>query len=130
MKIVICGSASFIPQCGIIRETLVRQGHRVFGLDLWPAVATPEEARLQWTIGLREHLRYIGMSDAIFVVNFEKGGIKNYIGVDVLFEMGYAFDRNKKIFVLSPLPDLSYKEELVALKPIILNGHLTAIDSH
>ena len=66
------------------------------------------------------------MSDAILVLNYDKKGIKNYIGGNTLMEIGFAHILNKKIFLLNPIPDIDfYKSEIEATKPIILNGNLS-----
>jgi hypothetical protein len=41
--------------------------------------------------------------------------------------MGVAFHINKPIYLLNNIPELNYKEELLALKPIIINNNLKLI---
>lgn len=66
--------------------------------------------------------------DAIVVVNVDKNGIKNYIGGNVLMEMGFAHVNNKKIFLLNPVPEeLSYGDEIKAMCDVVLNGDLSKI---
>ncbi|MCR4256107.1 MAG: hypothetical protein NUW08_00175 [Candidatus Uhrbacteria bacterium] len=77
----------------------------------------------------RQHYAHILESDAILVVNNEKNGVKNYIGGNVLIEMGQAYVNDKKIFLLNGMPfGLSYMDEIEALGPICLNGNLSAIE--
>jgi hypothetical protein len=77
---------------------------------------------------LRDHYEHILGSDAILVVNDEKNGVKNYIGGNVLIEMGQAYVNNKKIFLLNGMPEgLSYLAEIESMDPISLNGNLAAI---
>jgi len=66
-------------------------------------------------------------SDAILVLNYDKDDIKNYIGGNTLMEMGFAHVHNKKIFLLNPVPEISYKDEILAMEPVILNGDLSKI---
>lgn len=67
-------------------------------------------------------------SDAILVLNFDKRGIKNYIGGNTLMEIGFAHVNNKKVFLLNPPPtDVSYVDEIEAMVDIVLNGDLTKI---
>ena len=66
-------------------------------------------------------------SDAVLVVNVDKNDIKNYIGGNTLLEMGFAHVLNKKIFLLNNIPDISYKDELRAMQPIVLNNDLSKI---
>ena len=51
-----------------------------------------------------EHYRRILASDAILIVNGEKRGIANYIGGNVLMEMGQAYVNHKKIFFQNGMP--------------------------
>jgi predicted RNA-binding protein with PUA domain len=41
--------------------------------------------------------------------------------------MAFAYVLDKKIFLLNPIPKISYSDEIYAMKPIILNGDLTKI---
>ena len=78
----------------------------------------------------KEHFNSIAKSDAILVLNYERNGIKGYIGGAVLMEMGVAQHLNKKIFLLYSPPkieDLRYSLEIQLTKPIILHGNLSKI---
>jgi len=66
-------------------------------------------------------------SDAVLVVNFDKKGIKGYVGGNSFLEMGFAHVLNKKIYLLNDIPDMGYKDEIEAMQPIILNGELNKI---
>ncbi|MFA5359483.1 MAG: hypothetical protein WC349_00780 [Patescibacteria group bacterium] len=76
---------------------------------------------------IKEHFEFIKNSDAILVVNIDKNGIKNYIGGNVLMEIGFAYVLEKKIFLLNPIPEVGYKNEIIAMQPIILNSDLNKI---
>lgn len=77
---------------------------------------------------LREHYQHILQSDAVLIVNLEKHGIQNYIGGNVLIEMGQAFVNDKKIFFLNAMPEkLPYLDEIEAMDPVCLEGDLTRI---
>jgi hypothetical protein len=41
--------------------------------------------------------------------------------------MAFAFALDKKIFLLNPIPKMSYTDEIEAMKPIILNQNLNEI---
>ena len=76
---------------------------------------------------IKEHFEKIKDGDAILVINVEKDGIANYIGGNTFLEMGFAHVLGKKIFLLNPYPNARYKDELIAMQPIILNGNLELI---
>jgi nucleoside 2-deoxyribosyltransferase len=78
---------------------------------------------------IREHFDKINESDAILVANFDKNNIRDYIGGNVLLEMGKAFDRGIPIFLLNDVPEISYREEILAMRPIVLNGDLSKLKS-
>ncbi len=42
--------------------------------------------------------------------------------------MGFAHVLDRKIFLLNDIPDISYTDEIRAMKPIILNGDISLID--
>jgi hypothetical protein len=70
-------------------------------------------------------------SDAILVLNFEKKGVKNYIGANVLMEIGFAHVNGKKIFLINPIPEsgVAGLDELKAMVNTdnILHGDLQKI---
>lgn len=43
--------------------------------------------------------------------------------------MGFAYVLKKKIFLLNPIPELSYSDEIKAMKPIVLDGDLKKINN-
>jgi hypothetical protein len=77
---------------------------------------------------LRVHYKHILESDAILIVNLEKKGIKNYIGGNVLIEMGQAYVNGRTIFLSHAIPTaLPYTPEIECMDPICLNGDLRNI---
>jgi len=75
-----------------------------------------------------EHYKNICESDAVLIVNGEKHGVANYIGGNVLMEMGQAYVNRKKIFFLNGMPSgLSYLDEIEAMDPVCLFGDLSRI---
>jgi hypothetical protein len=77
---------------------------------------------------ISEHWNKIKESDAILVLNFDKKGIRNYIGANTFLEMGFAHVLGKKIFLMNPLPDDSFhRSEIEVMRPAILNGDLAQI---
>lgn len=91
-------------------------------------VSGPESAERKISNNfIRKHYDLITNSDAILVLNYDKNGVKNYIGGNALIEMGFAHISYKKVFLLNPVPELSYSDEISAMTDIILNGDLNKI---
>ena len=65
--------------------------------------------------------------DALLILNYDKNGIANYLGGNSLVEMAVAYYLNKPIYLFNPAPEISYKEEILGMFPIVLNGDLTKI---
>jgi len=139
MKITIVGSSIFVKEMVKYRDQLVKLGHKVNLHEHYIAQANGEmkdlidrmnrehaSVKIEYDY-IRYHYNEIVNSDAILVLNFDKNGVKNYIGGNTLMEMGFAYVNNKKIFLLNSIPDMSYKDEIEAMQPIILNGDLTKI---
>lgn len=77
-----------------------------------------------------EHFRKIGESDAILVANYTKNDIENYVGGNTLVEIANAYVQGLDIFLLNPIPDISYGDEIRGMDPIILDGDISKIDAH
>lgn len=39
-------------------------------------------------------------------------------------EMGLAFHLGKPIYLYNPIPEISYKEEILGMKPVVMNRSL------
>ena len=106
-------------------ESYVNGGHKEI-MDRW---RNGERAALKREYGFfHQHYRNILASDAVLFVNLEKNGIKNYIGGNVLIEMGQAYVNHKKIFFLNGMPGgLPYMDEIEAMDPVCLNGNFANI---
>jgi len=139
MKIAIVGSSLFYKQMVEYRDKLIALGHsvnlhehyiaRANGKmqDLWERAQKEHSAvKIQYDY-IKYHYNEILNSDAILVLNFDKNGVKNYIGGNTLMELGFAHVHNKKIFLLNPIPDMQYKEEIEAVEPIVINGNIEMI---
>ena len=143
MKITLCGSIAFIQDMLEHKAMLEKAGHTVFipefvaqdtegnpmsqeefyrvrkSGNMEPVWFEREKAR-----AIREHFGKIEKSDAILVVNCDKNEIPGYIGGNTLIEMGLAFHLGKTIYILNPLPEISYKEELIGMKPVLFSETL------
>lgn len=62
------------------------------------------------------------------VVNTEKDRKINYMGGNTFLEMGFAHVLGKPMYVLNPIPDVSYRDELEAMNLVVLNGNLGLIE--
>ena len=127
----------FAKEMARAKEFLTGAGHEVFlpeRIDLHQdGILTKggesESAELKMKHDLiRDHYNKINNSDAILVLNYDKKGIKNYIGGNSLIEIAFAYILNKKIFLLNEIPEIEfYKQEIIAMKPIIIYGNLEKI---
>lgn len=77
-----------------------------------------------------EHFRKIDESDAILVVNYDKNGVANYIGGNTLMEITYAYAQGLEVFLLNPVPEVGYADEIRGMHPIVLNGDLSKLDDY
>lgn len=134
MKITICGSMKFNQEMVGLGEELKKLGHEVFmpvavdGVDYWSEDSKQKIEAKQGLNLIGKHMDKIEGTDAILVANYTKGEIKNYIGANSFLEMGFAFYRGKKIFVLNQLPDQKYiNDEILSFNAVILDKDLTKI---
>ena len=77
---------------------------------------------------IRGYYRKIEENDAILIANFTKNGIEGYIGGNAFLEMGFAYVLEKGIYLLNPIPDIGYRDEIVAMQPTVINGDLDLIN--
>jgi len=136
MKIGIIGSMQFTEKMIEYRNDLIKIGHEAFVTDLHKSLIgkTDEEKEIiklhqkNNMDAIREFWRAMQGADAVLVLNFDKNGIKNYVGGNTLMEIGFAHVLNQKIFLLNPIPEIPfYKTEIEAVKPVIINGDLTKV---
>ena len=132
MKITICGSMSHLEKIREIEKNLLKLGHQVFmpvdlGID-YLTISNKDYGQLKKEKNaIKEHFEKIKKSDAILVCNFDKNGIKNYIGGNSFLEIGFAYILGKRIFILNPIPKMLYEAEIIGMEPVILDGDLTKI---
>ncbi len=136
MIITICGSMQFHKEMINGKEVLEKAGHTViipsgaYNEEVNEAFMNTDEEKINVKIEhdfIREHFRAIQESDVILVLNYDKNGIKGYIGGNTFLEMGYAFGLGKKIFLLNPIPRMDYLTEMHAMQPSVLSGDLAKI---
>jgi hypothetical protein len=146
MKITICGSIAFHSEMLGLERELELMGHEVEApateIRKKEGVFIPAKDfyQLKKAAGKTEgwmwdrvqenilsHFDKIAWSDAILVANYTKNEVANYVGGNTLMECGVALYLKKKIFLLQPIPDLGYSEELLAMQPVVINGDLSVI---
>ncbi len=136
MRIGIVGSMQFTEKMLEIRDQLNKMGHDAFVTDLHAALVgksdnEKEKIKLDQknnSDAIRVFWRAMQGADAVLVLNYDKKGIKNYIGGNTLMEIGFAHVLNQKIFLLNPIPEIDfYKTEIEAVSPVIINGDLSKI---
>ena len=132
MKIAICSSMAFAKEMIELKENLIKLKHKVIiqeDVELHASGKIKEEDKWRKLEidPLKSYYKEIKQVDAIIVLNKDKNDIKNYIGGNVLIEMAFAYVLGKKIFSLNPIPKISYSDEIISMKPVILNKDLTKI---
>jgi len=127
MKIVVSGNVYMLPDIMDVQDQLETKKHKVFPIFEYldeleeKNEKKKEKNRLSFFDKLKK-------SDALLVVNNSlKNGRKNYISGSSFLEMGFAHALGKKLFILQGVPEVSYKDEILAMEPIILNGNLSKI---
>jgi|SRR3989344_2800606 len=136
MRIGIVSSMHHAEKMREVMERLRAVGHDVFAsrwLEEFIGKGDEEKERLKLDKkytrdAIRDFWNEMQGADAILVVNFERHGVKDYIGGNTLMEIGFAHVLGQKIFFYNPIPDIPYyKSELEAVKPVIINGDLSLI---
>lgn len=141
MKITLCGSIKFADKIVEAYHKLEKLGHQpmlhkdMFGVadgtakELEDIRNNVEHSDIKRKYGyIKWWYNSIKNSDGILVLNYDKNGIKNYIGGNTLIEIGFAHVNDKKVFLLNPIPEeVSYKDEIKAMTDAVLNGDLNKI---
>ena len=136
MKIGVIGSMQHTEKMIELRDKLIKLGHDAYVTSLAdPFIGKTDQEKEEIKIfqknnkdAIRQFWRLMQGGNAVLVANYDKKGVKNYIGGNTFLEMGFAHILNQKIFILNPVPDIDiYKTEIEAMNPIILNGDLAKI---
>ena len=136
MKIAICASMVFAEKMVEVKHQLEEIGHIVYISQFAEGYLGKAEKEKETLAvhdknehdAIRKFWEIIKKSDAILVLNYDRRGIKNYIGGNTLMEIGFAHVLNKKIFMMNPIPDIEYyRSEIEAVSPVILEQDLTKI---
>jgi hypothetical protein len=136
MKIGIIGSMQFTEKMIETKDALDKMGHEAFVTSLHASMIgksdeEKEKIKLHQKYNMdaiRHFWKAMQGADAVLVLNYDKNGVKNYIGGNTLMEIGFAHVLDQKIFLLNPIPEIPYyKTEIEAVKPVIINGDLLLI---
>lgn len=135
MNIFICASKYCYQHIPAIKEELEKQGHSItlpnsyddpMHEERLKKESAEKHAEFKATM-LRLQEKKIQANDALLIVNFEKHGQPNYIGGATFLEIFKAFELNKKVFLMNPIPDNILKDEIVGMSPVIINHDLSKI---
>lgn len=120
---------TFAREMAEAKIELENNGYEVFvprNLDDF-LTGTPDSEKKDLKIKLdvfKDYFNEISTADAVLVLNYEKKNIPGYVGVNALIEMAFAHVQDKKIFLFNQIPTMDYSDEIEALQPIVLDGHL------
>lgn len=132
MKIVLCGSMKFEPEMQKLSRILEKLGFETAMPSSVEGHAHGQGVSLDTIATLKrgfidEHFRKIDDADAILVVNHEKHGVEGYVGGNTLMEIAYAYAQGLEVFMLHPIPEIRYRDEIQAMMPIIIDGDVAKI---
>lgn len=137
MKIVICGSMKFSEEMLDLKlklnslgfnQVVVPRNTEKYAIKEKQFEVSSESVKNKIDHDLiREYYQEINSADAVLVANYDKNGIKNYVGGNSFLEAAFAHVLNKRLYFLNDIPEMSYSDEMKALRPIILNGDLNQI---
>jgi inosine/xanthosine triphosphatase len=128
----------FSKQMALWQKKLETSGFKVYvpggveDIEGYKEAGSGEEAYKRKTENdyIRHHFKSIQLCEGILVINHEKNEIPNYIGGNSLMEIGFAFTMNRDIFMVNPIPQLSYEPEIRAMHPIIVGEKVTNIANY
>lgn len=141
MKVYVLGSNRFVKEMvahvGLLRDLgldgWIHPDYEAFvkgeKMDIWTRAHAGEHVQIKIENNyMKEHYGNICASDAVLIINNEKDGKRNYIGPNVLMEMGQAYVNNKKIFLLNDIPyEVPHADEILTCEPICLKGDMKNI---
>ncbi|HSX41831.1 MAG TPA: hypothetical protein VLE93_00600 [Candidatus Saccharimonadales bacterium] len=137
MKIGVIGSMQHTEKMLEARNALIEHGHDAFVVSIFTETflgkndIEKEELKIHQKNNLdamRQDCERLKDVDAVLAMNIEKNGEKNYIGGNTFLEIGYAHILDKKLYLYNPIPENPYyKTEIVAMKPVVINGDYSLI---
>jgi hypothetical protein len=136
MKIGVAGSMQFTDQMVEVCAELRKLGHDPFMSsfgDRYIGKSADEIEKLKLEDkykhdAIREFWQPMQAADALLILNYDKHGIKGYIGGNAFLEMGFAHVLGQKIYLMNPMPDMPYYgTEIIAMRPEIIHADLTKL---
>jgi predicted RNA-binding protein with PUA domain len=136
MKIAVCGSMTVSKKMIEAEKELIKLGHSVVLPEFTKEYTELESSDKIHSESVKNKINYdlirkyfdkIKAVDAILIINETRHNIENYIGGNSFLEAGFAHILNKKIFLLNVLPNMIYTDEIIAMKPIAINGDFSKI---
>lgn len=135
MKIYLSCSKDFFDEVDQIKKQLEVLGHFVTPPNGWNDSKSEALIRqldkkqyVSWKAEmLRKNIDFVANNDAVLILNFNKNGVKDYIGGSTFLEAFKAFELGRKIFLYNPIPKGSLSDELTGFAPSIINGNLEKI---
>lgn len=140
--IVLCSSASFYEKLFPVKKELEKLGFKVampktalemkrknnFDRSFYQTwQKNPKDYHIKRAL-MNGHFKKIINGDAILVANFDKKGIKGYIGGNVFMEITIAYHYKKPVFILNDVSeDSSIIEEIRAVEVKFLKGSLAKL---
>jgi hypothetical protein len=90
--------------------------------------ADGEDSYTEWKAEmLRRQAEKVAANDAVLVVNVDKDTQPNYLGGATFLEVFKAWELNKHIYFLNPLPVGMLHDELRAMSPVVIHGDLSLL---
>ena len=143
-RINVLGSSHFMHEMVAAKQKLCEMGYEGTIHPHYEAHVRGDlpEIRERWANGekaalkreynyLKHHYADILASEAILFINSTKNGVENYIGGNVLIEMGQAYVHDKKMFLMYDLPkESAYFDEIASMDPICLKGRIEDIKKY
>ena len=122
----------FASEMKQLKTQLEQAGWEVLTPDLSEAAASyrqlpAAEKQIMKKNFILAHFDRIKKGEAILVVNYDKKGIKGYIGSNTLMEIGVAAAAGKKIYILNELGPQACEEEVTTLATKFLNGDVSTL---
>ena len=142
LKLAICGSLDFTYEMEKLEKDLKNLGFEVHippsSEKILRGEFSLDEIKLKKENGnfsqlaiendaIKKYFNIIKDCDVVLIANYDKKGVENYIGGNVFLEIGFAYILEKPIYLLNPIPEMNYTDEIKAMQPIILNGDLSKI---